>query len=73
MSYYSKLIAAVIGILVLIASRYGLELEGMQQLLVDAVVGVVTAVSVYMAKNKPATEDQVKEVRQVATEAKKEI
>ena len=73
MTYYSKVIAAVIGLAILIASRYGLDLTGMEQVLVDGAVGIATAVSVYLAKNKPTTEAQVEEVRAQATEAKKEL
>jgi len=72
MTYYSKLIAAVVGLVVMIAARYGLDLEGSQQAIIDALVGIVTAVSVYLAPNKPTTPEQVQEVRE-QTPTKREV
>lgn len=54
MTQYNKLIAAAVGLLVLVGARYGLNLEESQQLITDAVVAIVTAVSVWAVKNKPA-------------------
>lgn len=64
MTYYSKVIAAVVGLLVLFAARYGLDLESQQQLIIDALVAIATAVSVYLAKNKPTTPEQLKEAKE---------
>lgn len=73
MTFYSKLIAAIVGLLVIIASRYGLDLAGHEQIIIDALVGVGTAIAVWRVPNKPTTVEQVQEVRQEATEANKEI
>lgn len=71
MTYYSKLIAAIVGLLVIFATRYGIDLEGSQQVIIDGLVAVATAVGVYLAKNKPTNEDQRAEALQTAQEATK--
>ena len=73
MSYYSKVIAAVVGLIVLFASRYGIDLEGQQQVIVDALIAIATAVGVYLAKNKPTNPEQLKEEKATVREATKEI
>jgi uncharacterized membrane protein len=73
MLFYSKAIAAVVGLLVLIASRYGLDLEQDQQLITDAIVSIVTAFSVYFVPNKPTTPEQIKEVKSEVKAAAEEI
>jgi len=73
MQYYSKLIAALVGLAVIIGGRYGLDLEGNQMLITDAIGAIVTAVGVYFAKNKPTTEAQVETARAIATEGSKEV
>ena len=72
MSYYSKLIAALVGLALILAGRYGIDLVGSEVLITDAIGTIVTAVGVYLAKNKPANEDQRAQALQVAQEASKE-
>lgn len=73
MSYYSKVIAAVVGLIVLIAARYGLDLGPVADVTIEAVVGSITAYSVYRLKNKPTTEAQVDQACDQITEANKAI
>lgn len=72
MQYYSKLIAAIVGLLVIVGSRYGLDLEENQQVIVDALTAITTALSVYFVRNKPTNEDQRAVALQTAQEATKE-
>ena len=73
MSYYSKVIAAVVGLIVLFASRYGIDLEGQHEVIVDALTAIATAVGFYLAKNKPTKREQHKEEKATVREATKEI
>lgn len=51
---YRKLIVAVVGVLILLLSRHtGIDLSAQEQLLVDAVVGGLTAFGVWRAPNDP--------------------
>ena len=68
MTFYSKLAAALIGLAVIIAGRYGFDLTGSELLLTDAVGSIIAAVGVWLAKNKPATPEQVVEAQKVVTE-----
>lgn len=63
MAFYSKVIAAVIGLLIMIGARYGLDLSEQTGLITDAVVAVVTAASVYWVTNTPGTVAQRDTVR----------
>ena len=54
MTNYRKLIAALVGLAVLAASRYGFDLSGQEQMIVDTVVSVLTAFGVYKAPNTGA-------------------
>lgn len=56
MQRYSKLIAAIVGLAVLVAGRHGLDLSGDTQLLSDLLVGVLTAVGVWGVPNKEKQE-----------------
>jgi len=51
MSNYRKLIAAVVGLGVMLAGRYGLDLSGHEAAITDAVVALLTAFGVYQARN----------------------
>lgn len=73
MMFYSKVIAAIVGLLVVIGSRYGLDLEQSQQLIVDALTAIATAFSVYFVKNKPQTMNQVDTARDVINESAQDI
>lgn len=73
MQYYSKVIAAVVGLLVMVGARYGLNLEGSEAIISDAAIAIATGVSVYLAKNKPTTVEQVKKDQADVTEAKKDL
>lgn len=57
MSNYSKLIAAGVGIAVMIVNQiWGIDLTGYSQPIIDgigAVVGVVTAIAVHQIPNTP--------------------
>lgn len=72
MTYYSKLIAVLVGLAIILAGRYGIDLEGSQPLITDAIGSIVAAVGVYLAKNKPQTPAQIVQVEQVLIEAKAE-
>lgn len=73
MQFYSKLIAALVGLLVITASHYGLDLAEHQQLWTDALVTALTTYFVYRVPNKPTTEAQVDKVREKTNEAAAEI
>lgn len=73
MTFYSKLIAAIVGLLVIVGSRYGLDLQGDQQVIIDALTAIATAISVYFVPNKPATEAQVEKAREVTNDAAAKI
>lgn len=73
MMFYSKLAAAIIGLGVIIAGRYGFDLTGSEALITDAVGSIIAAVGVWLAKNKPTTPEQVKQAQAIVTEAKKEV
>lgn len=57
---YNKLIAAVIGLLVLLANQFwGVDLTGLEQPLVDAIsiiIAAVTGTAVYAVPNKPSAQ-----------------
>ena len=63
MAFYSKLIAAIIGLVVVIAAGFGLDLSAYQELLIQAGVGIATAVSVWLVRNTPVTVEQRDKVR----------
>lgn len=73
MQFYSKLIAALVGLLVIIGGRYGLDLSANQELITDAVGSIITAVGVWQLKNKPTTDAQVEVARGIANEGAKEV
>jgi hypothetical protein len=53
MGAYSKLIAAAVGVALLMLNRHaGLDLGQHEAAIVDIVISVLTAVGVYAAKNK---------------------
>lgn len=52
--HYNKLIAAAVGLVVLLAARYGLDLSGQAAVIVDTIVSVLTAFGVYQLPNKEA-------------------
>lgn len=52
MTAYSKLIAAAVGLLVMIGQRYGFDLSGHEAAIVDAITAIATAFAVYQAPNK---------------------
>lgn len=55
MSEYRKLIAAVVGLAVMIAARFGFEVDSATTAaIIDAIVGLATAVSVYLVPNEPS-------------------
>jgi len=55
MSHYRKLIAAAVGLAVLLANRHlGLDLTGQEQMLVDVTVAGLTAAGVFGFRNEPA-------------------
>lgn len=54
MTNYRKLITALVGLAVLGAARYGFDLSGQEQMIVDTLVSVLTAVGVYAAPNTAA-------------------
>ena len=51
MNQYRKLIAAIVGVGVLLAQRYGLDLSGQEGALVDVLVSIATAVGVWAVPN----------------------
>jgi hypothetical protein len=54
MKFYRKLVAGVVGLALLLANRYvGLDLSGQEQVIVDTVISVGTAVGIWGAKNEP--------------------
>ena len=54
MTQYSKLIAAVVGILILILyKKTGIDLTAESAQIVDLVIAAVTAISVWAVPNKP--------------------
>jgi hypothetical protein len=54
MKFYRKLVAGVVGVVLLIVNRYvGLDLSGQEQMLVDGVIGLGTAIGIWGAKNEP--------------------
>lgn len=73
MQFYSKLIAALVGLAVIIGGRYGLDLEAQQMLITDALGAIITAVGVYLAKNKPTTEAQVEKAADIVTEGREKV
>jgi hypothetical protein len=53
MQAYAKLIAAVVGVLILLGQRHGLNLAGQEQVLVEGAIALATAFSVWYLPNKP--------------------
>lgn len=51
--YIAKLVAAVVGLVILVAGHYGLDLSQDSQLITDALVSIATALAVYFVPNKP--------------------
>lgn len=69
MMFYSKVIAAAVGMLALLLTRYGLEVdEPTQKLIIDGLVAIGTVISVYLLKNKPTTPAQVDTAKAVVAE-----
>lgn len=57
MGAYRKLVAAVIGVLVMLAHRYlGIDLAGVEPALVDAAIAALTALGVWAVPNDPLPE-----------------
>ena len=54
MQDYNKLIVAVVGLAVLLAARYGIDLSAQASTIVDLVVALATAFGVYQVPNKGA-------------------
>lgn len=52
MSQYNKLIAAAVGLVVLLGAQFGLDLTAQQDAIVQVVVAVLTAFGVYQVPNK---------------------
>ena len=55
MQAYNKLIAASVGLLVLLGTNLGLDLSAQQDSIVQIVVAVLTAFWVYQVENKVST------------------
>lgn len=54
MSNYRKLIAAIVGVLLMLVNdRFGLDLTGMKPEITNAVIGLLTAVGVWAVPNTP--------------------
>ena len=49
---YRKLIAAAVGLAVMLAARYGIDLNDAEQPIVDAAVAALTALGVYYFPNE---------------------
>lgn len=74
MQFYSKMIAAIVGILALLVTRYGVEVDDdTQKVIIDGLIGLATVGSVYFLKNKPTTPAQVEVARDVASEGAKDV
>lgn len=57
MSAYRKLIAAVVGVLVMLAHRYlGIDLAGLEPALIDGAIALLTAIGVWAVPNDPLPE-----------------
>jgi hypothetical protein len=54
MTNYRKLIVALVGLVVLAAGRYGFDLSGQEQMIVDTVVSVLTVFGIYQVPNSEA-------------------
>ena len=52
MAAYNKLIAAVLGLAVLAAARYGIDLSQEASMATDAIVSLLTIFGVYQVQNK---------------------
>jgi uncharacterized membrane protein YwaF len=54
MAEYSKLIVAIVGVVVMLVNRYlGIDLGFIAPAIVDAVIGGLTAFGVWAVKNEP--------------------
>jgi len=64
MQQYNKLIVAAIGIAVMVLKdQIGLDLTSVEPALIDAVLGLLTAVAVWRVPNKPAEADPMQEIQ----------
>lgn len=52
MQAYSKLIVAIVGVIVMLGQQYGLDLSASTQPIVDAVIAALTAFGVFAVPNK---------------------
>jgi hypothetical protein len=54
MSHYRKLIAAIIGVALMLLHRHlGLDLTGLEPVIIDTVIAILTAVGVWAVPNEP--------------------
>ena len=54
MTVYRKLIAAIIGVALMLLHRYlGVDLSGMEPAIIDTVIAVLTAIGVWAVPNTP--------------------
>jgi hypothetical protein len=54
MSHYRKLIAAIIGVALMLLHRYlGVDLSGMEPAIIDTVIALLTAFGVWAVPNAP--------------------
>lgn len=54
MKFYRKLVAGVVGLILLVGNRYiGLDLSGQEQTIIDLVISAGTAFGIWGAKNEP--------------------
>lgn len=51
---FRKLVAAAVGLAVMLGARHGFDLTGHEALLTDAAVAILTAAAVYFAPNERA-------------------
>lgn len=57
MKFYRKLVAAVVGLALLVLNRFvGLDLADQEQVIVDTVISIGTAIGVWGVKNEPQEE-----------------
>jgi hypothetical protein len=60
MSHYRKLIAAIIGVALMLLHRYlGVDLSGMEPAIIDTVIALLTAVGVWAVPNTPPDEQKL--------------
>lgn len=56
MNHIRKLVVAIVGLALMLAHRWiGVDLAGMEPVLIDAILAALTAFGVYQAPNDPAS------------------